>query len=354
MDAEQAAYNAEKLALVEKLLEKYKASAAENQAAIEQFDALKRQNAELLDQMSGLNLTAQSYQAKVKDLEEKLSAAGKADPAAMQQTQQLKARYQEAVKQVGSLESEVEKLEQENKNYSGQISDLKVAQENAMNSRPTDSNELETKLTELAGRNQQLTEGNQALERKNQQLSEDYSTLNGQYRDLSNQQQLAIKNNQRLSDQIAELNVSNNDFKPGEVSEVAAINAETPATPVAPTVDVSPYETKIAQLSRKNRQLVESNSDFKDENRSLSRQLASLKKPSNTAAVSENVTTPAVASLPSTLPAVATSTAADGTKSRWGVLTWLLPFLGIGLAIAFFVIVKEELHRPATATNRNK
>ena len=44
IDAEQAAYNAEKLALVEKLLEKYKASAVENQDAIEQLESLKLEN----------------------------------------------------------------------------------------------------------------------------------------------------------------------------------------------------------------------------------------------------------------------------------------------------------------------
>jgi len=36
--------------------------------------------------------------------------------------------------------------------------------------------------------------------------------------------------------------------------------------------------------------------------------------------------------------------------SKYGTLGWLIPFLVLGLGIAFFVIAREELHRPPTAS----
>ena len=346
--AEQAAYNAEKLALVEKLLEKYKLTAAENQGALEQLNSLKQQNVELLQRMSELDKTSKSFQTEVLVLQKELAAAGQSKPEGMQEADQLKAKYEGVVRQVSELESQVKSLSDDKANYLQQISNLKAGQKNVLNLEPAKGNQAE-----LAEKNQQLTADNLALGNKNMQLNQEYLTLKDQYRDLSQQQQLARSDNRMLSDRMAELKSS---FNGGQVSDVAEIDPRAtepvPSSALAqPSVDLSAYETKISQLTRKNRQLSESNADFKRENRTLSRQVSSVKNQRGQETRLVDSSAIASASLPTGLStAAATDT---GEKGGWGVFAWLIPFLAIGLGIAFFVIIKEELHRPpATAIDR--
>jgi len=65
IDAETANFNAEKLAVVEKLLEKYKALAAENQDMPAKLELLKQENTQLSDRMGELNQTNNQYQTEV-------------------------------------------------------------------------------------------------------------------------------------------------------------------------------------------------------------------------------------------------------------------------------------------------
>ena len=343
LDAEQAAYNAQKLVLVEKLLEKYKASTAENERALQQLEPLKQQNSELNQRLGELNRATQSYQGEIDNLKSKLSATKEPSPQAKRETQLLEASYQSAINQVKSLESERQKLTGEIENYRGQIASLKAAQEPATNSMPAENNQAE-----LAQEKRRLSANLQALEQKNQQLGQQYSKLEGQYQDLNRQQQRTLADNHRLNNRVAEFS-ANNDFNTDQVTDVAAINAAPPnqfavSTVAEPLVDVSSYETTISQLTLKNRQLSESNSDLNNENRSLSDQVASIEN-QRVQEASTDASVIATASLPTALPA-----AADATKSEggWSILTWLIPFFAIGLGIAFFVIMKEELHRPST------
>ena len=349
LDAEEAAYNAEKLLLVEQLLEKYKTSAVENQrVALQKLETLTRENGELRKRMGEFNQTNESYQTKILKLEKKLSAVSAPDTTTLQEAQQLKTNNQQLANQVRNLDAEVQSLSDDNKNYRDQISNLKAAQEQAMNLKPAENNQLESNESELTEKNQQLAQDNGELQQANRRLSQDYSTLKGQYQQLSQQQQLAIAENQKLSDRITKLKVTNNNFDTVKPAAVSSITASAPAEAVAqPKFDTSPYETKISQLTRKNQQLSEINSDFKNENRSLSRELASLKNQSVAETTGAKGSTLVSASLP-VVPAAGTL-AVD--KGGWGILAWLIPFLAIGLGIAFFVIIKEELQRkPSNAT----
>ena len=353
IDADQAAYNAEKLALVEKLLEKYKIAAAANRGVVEQLESLKQEKTQLLSKMSELNQATTDYQTEVASLKEQLSAAEQLSPAVTRQAEQLQANYQQAINQVTDLESKIKQLEDENSSSLAQIASLEAAQKKAMSSIPLESNQ-----TELIQENQQLVAGNQALEQKNRRLSEEHSELEGRLRDLIQQQQLATDNNKTLNNKIAELQASNNSFDAGRVPEVAAINADTAGSPPTaerplPPVDLSSYEAEISQLTRSNRQLSEANTGFKDKNRSLNRQLASLESQSNDQALADKASVIAATALPAVLPKTANSAALVESNTGWGILTWLIPFLAIGLGIAFFVIVKEELDRPSAEAKKS-
>ena len=343
LDAEQAAYNAEKLALVEKLLDRYKASAAENQKAIEQLQSLKQENSQLVTRMGRLSQATESYQTQILALEEKLLTLNKPNPATIRETEKLKADYQGVINQVNDLESKVQRLSGENKDYQGQIASLKSAQERTMNSMP-----IESAQAELAKQNRRLTKDNEALKLKFRENINEYTTIQQEYQTLNQQKQRLADDNQRLSSQIAKFSVADNSFNSGRVSEVDSIDANTSTVPPEPveaqsTVDVSSYETEISQLTRKNRQLTETNSEFENKNRSLNRQLVDLKGQGDIKLASESNPPSASTAVP-ILPATATTVA--GGKGKWGVLVWLIPFLALGLGIAFFVIMREELHRP--------
>jgi len=360
LDAEQAAYNAEKLALVEKLLEKYKATAAENQDAIERLGSMKQENEELRRRMGELDSSSKSYQSKILTLEEKLAAAGKTNPAAMQETEQLKASYQGVVNQVRNLEAEVKRLTADENSRGQQLLNLQsmnmklkgeveAAQKQAMSAVPADGNQAE--LAELAEQNQQLTTDNEKLEIKLRAAVEEYTKQQADNQDLSQKSQALQDSNQGLRGQIARLS---NSLGAGQGSGVVANNlvSSNPIPEAAPAqIDVSSYETEISQLTTKNRQLSERNSEFEDENRALSRQLLSLENQAGQEAVSSQ--SPAnVSAMPAVHPAVAG--VIEEKEGGWGLLAWLIPFLAIGLGVAFFVIIKEELHRkPAGAVDRS-
>ncbi|MDB2685629.1 hypothetical protein N9Y42_00255 [Mariniblastus sp.] len=341
-DAEQEAYTAEKLVLLEKLLEKYKATAADNENALKQLGSLKQENAELVKRMGEFDQTTKRYQTQVATLQEKLSASGEPDAATLQEAERLKANYQGAVNQVRELETKVKSLSGENQNYLNQITSLKAAQENALNSRP-DNSQLEMNQSKLVERNQQLVEDKQSLEQANQGLLE-------QNRELELKQRSAVTTIDELNGRIAKLNVDDDSsVDAGEVADVSKVAPIETETEVPASVEVPADESEVLLLTRKNRQLSESNADFKKQNRTLSRELATLKNQSGDPVEASSIT---AGSLPLAVSTADVDTT-EGTRG-WGVLAWLIPFLAIGLGIAFFVIIREELHRPPTAsTNRS-
>ena len=295
--------------------------------------------------MNELDQTAKLNQTTILSLEEKLKAARQPNSATIQQTEQLKVSYQNAIKQASDLQLKVQRLTGENKNYVAEIANL-----NAAKDRATNSMSLEGNQTQLTQKNQELTTDNQALEQKNQQLNKGYAELERKYQDLSQQQRLAIDDNQTLNDRITELKSANSDFDAGDVSNVASIDAGVTAPITAesqPSVDATAFEAKISQLTRKNRQLSDANSDFKNKNQLLNRRLTDLNNKDGSFAVNKNSPATVATALPNSLPTAVSSTAVSGSKRGWGILTWLIPFLAIGLAVAFFVIIKEELHRPS-------
>jgi len=134
------------------------------------------------------------------------------------------------------------------------------------------------------------------------------------------------------------------------ISDSGAVPAQVTSF-THPSVDVSAYESKIERLTRTNSQLTDSNDEFKGEVKSLNRKLADLEQRG-----SEAVTGQASALVTNVVPAVddVVSPPVVEGKGGWGTLGWLIPFLVIGLGVAFFVILKEEFQRPLAGKNERK
>ena len=173
---------------------------------------------------------------------------------------------------------------------------------------------------------------------------------------MGDEKQSLVQQNEANIERVSQLTASNEAY----VSEIAALNARevAPAVVEAPPVvepviepgdesitDVSSYESDISRLTRKNRALTESNSELEKHNRSLTRKLGKLEQQPIDLDRRE-----VVAESPALVKDAAVAGLPVVPKAGGSILSWLLPFLAIGLGIAFFVILREEIHRPPTTS----
>ena len=293
----------------------------------------------LVKRVDELDQANENIEATVVELRERLAKSNEQGQGDMQETEQLRVKYRESLDQIKSFESQIGDLNAENQNYQVKISELNAAKE-AMSLQPEDNtqSELTEKIRILGDEKQTLMQENQSNLQQIQILSQEKQGLMEQ-----------LGESQVLTQRISELEASNESY----VSEIAALNAREMEAPVEPpavepeaelTTDVA--ESDIALLKRKNRMLSQSNSEFEKENRSLTRQLAEFEDQDVDLGAQREVSTGSlaiqdtpVASLPAVVPKVGGS-----------ILSWLLPFLAIGLGVAFFVIMREELHKSPTAS----
>jgi len=349
LEAEKAAYREAQLE-VKKLAEKNAALIRQNEGAMANFKSLEKENQLLTQKVGVLGEANDRFQETVGKLRKKLAAAGQ-DSGGMQDVEKMKK----------NLKTQVETLSSENESFRTKITsltaDLAAAQEKAMQAKPDDGNEA--KLQQLTEDKRVLTEDKRVLIEEKRILNQNHQQLTQEYQTLNEKNQSVLSNNQTLSAQIAELSSSNQGYQSdiaslqAKASELSGqLSAEETVEPMAaqPTVDVGAFQSKINQLTRKNRQLAQSNADFEERNKSLGLQLASLQGQSaevdtpvtgtiDTVDVAEGIQGTLAAAVPAAVPA-----AGDG----YGIMTWMIPFLVLGLGIAFFVIVREELHRPST------
>lgn len=330
--AEQAALSSEKIEVLEKLLEKYKAIATEKQNDSQALVLLKQNNADLTEQMSALTQANDQALKQVQMLEKQL-AANKQNPDKMRTVGQLEDSLRSAVAQVNELKQQVETLSIDNEKLLANQSD---------------KTELVKKNQQLAGDNEKLNQRNEALTQTSEQLTQKHAVLETKYQELKRKTQDDV---QSLEERIAKLNVSNENY----AAQIATFDSATSAPVQATGFSVSnaelpAFEARISRLSQQNRQLAKSNTDFKNENQSLTRQFANLKK-QHDAAANSSASNP-ISSAQAPVATLVAPNSSNETNESWGILAWLIPFLVIGLGIAFFVIIKEELHRPPAKTEQ--
>lgn len=370
--AEQATLDAERIRVLEKLLEKYKADAAQVQGApTVELETLKQKNADLLKEVESQrdlaersaftqkerimelsNLVEQmktqysQSETKIQALEKEIATAGMQDSAGKESVKTLEA-------QVSDLQLKVQTLSGENKIYAEQLANSKTALKTAMESQPDENEKMELvqRSQKLANENQELMQNQEAAKLEINKLKGKLTEVLEQYQVTHKKQVLMEGVNQKLQAKIAELSSDDS-----TISKIALVGDSVP-TPVQatsftqPSIDVSSYESKTAQLTRKNRQLVDNNADLQSEIKSLNRELTGLKQQGSE--VTGSASSSLVSNSVPVMDKVASLQAVD-KKGGWGILGWLIPFLAIGLGVAFFVILKEEFQRPLAGNSQRK
>lgn len=183
---EQAALNTEKIEVLEKLLEKYKAIATEKQNDSQALVLLKQNNADLTEQMSALTQANDQALKQVQMLEKQL-AANKQNPDKMRTVGQLEDSLRSAVAQVNELKQQVETLSIDNEKLLANQSD---------------KTELVKKNQQLAGDNEKLNQRNEALTQTSEQLTQKHAVLEKKHQELKRKTQDDV---QSLEERIAKL-----------------------------------------------------------------------------------------------------------------------------------------------------
>jgi len=340
--AKQATLDAERIRVLEKLLEKYKSLAGQGSSA--GLNGLKQKNADLLKELESQGEITRRNATIQQKKNTELNGL----------VEQLRTQYAQSATKVQTLEKQLAAAGK-------QLADSRAALKATMETQPSGNEEVE-----LRQQTQKLAAENQELVRKQEVSSLKISDLRDKLEDALEMHQLTrekLVRTESSSQQpnskslgIDEIAVSGPGVNDSSITEIDLVgdsgSASVQATSFAqPSVNIASYESKIAQLTHKNRQLADSNAEFDSEVKSLNRELASLKNQGR------EVTSQASASLVSnTVPAgnaVAPSPVAS-RKTGWGILGWLIPFLVIGLGVAFFVILKEEFQRPLAGQGDRK
>jgi len=215
--AEQAALSSEKIEVLEKLLEKYKAIATEKQNDSQALVLLKQNNADLTEQMSALTQANDQALKQVQMLEKQL-AANKQNPDKMRTVGQLEDSLRSAVAQVNELKQQVETLSIDNEKLLANQSDK----------------------TELV---------------KSEQLTQKHAVLETKYQELKRKTQDDV---QSLEERIAKLNVSNENYAAQIATFDSATSAPVQATGFSVSNAIQTSKTKInhslvsSQISRSN------------------------------------------------------------------------------------------------------
>lgn len=246
--------------------------------------------------------------------------------------------------QVGDLEVKLQASADENKGYAQQLADAKAAA-SQLQLGDSEKATLVQQVRELNNTNLGLTQSAESLKQSRDELNDKLSKLEAGYQELGLQRKQAMDDNQKLQGRIAELNASAQSSSEGNVTGIASA-VDAPPAPVQAigftetAVDVSSFESKIASLTRENEQLARINADFKNQNQSQ----ASPEEPAREVAVSDEWVATGAVEAPAVVAAMTPNV--TGKKGGWGTWVWLVPFLAIGLGIAFFVILREEFQRP--------
>ena len=164
--------------------------------------------------------------------------------------------------------------------------------------------------------------------------TEEFNALKAE-RDELVQQVAFLRSNQNTNTEI--VGAPEPDLEPTPV--VSAVSEEGPSLETQAMVD---------GLKRENRKLKSSISGFEDRNRSLQSELDTLETENQSLLASneaeedsdsEDEDAGLINGL--ALPSIG----ADGDSGDYNISYWILPFLLLGLGIAFYVVLREEFHK---------
>lgn len=235
----------------------------------------------------------------------------------------------------------------------------------ALDSRTTElqnvTAELEAKTGQLMANSEQLNELNsrlKPLQDDNQKLNAEISRLNG----LNSNAEMGV---QKLNETIASLTGERTELRnkiadlesaPGLLEPAGTLEVADPVETVKTVTQNDPkLLARVDSLSQENGRLKSAVSKAEELNRSLRSELDDLEDDNRTLLANnvEQETERVVVDEEETdsssqlaLPTI--GEASDEGSGAYNISYWILPFLLLGLGIAFYVVLREEFHKRPT------
>ena len=271
-----------------------------NEAKIEIVEL--RKNLEASDSakpdMSGLNATLQQRQNELNE---------------------ISARYEQAFKQNETLANQVKSLTKENSGFRSELARLRL----------NGGADMKNLQAELTGKSNRLNE-----------LEQEYGAIKAESERLQGLAETVNTENVRLTQQIENLSSSHEQLEAQLHSNLsAAKSVSTPAKMTNENMTSKFVSSQRSELTAENRHLLALNEETETENELLSQRIVDLEGTIDELSIKNKG---AEASVSATVASVSGLGELDSGESKFSIMYWLIPFLGIGLATALYVFLTEE------------
>lgn len=297
-------------------IQQQKDQIAELESQIAQLNALQREAAKQNEAMSGQIKILSDENSGLNTELANLRSAGSAD------TQKLQ----------NELSAQIKTLTDENSSLNAELANLRSAG-------GPDTQKLQTELAEKSARLNELQQTFGTVKSESQRLQNLAETANAENAKITQRLNHLSSENEQLQTQLRTA-LSNAQATPAPAPVVKAPTPAVVKTPVTSTTShfVSNRRSEAANVKAENRQLLASAEQSQKENELLKRRILELESSSQGQAIEKNdrqQTAGAALSLEYLVPS-------DSGESKFAIMRWLLPFLGIGLAIGLYVFLTEE------------
>ena len=326
------------------------ASGTDYNALVKQNQELKKRVAEDAKKLNQLNLSNDRLEQRVQEvdnalntatnefneakieiveLRKNLEASDSAKPdmsglnATLQQRQnelnEISARYEQAFKQNETLANQVKSLTKENSGFRSELDRLRL----------NGGADMKNLQAELTGKSNRLNE-----------LEQEYGAIKAESERLQGLAETVNTENVRLTQQIENLSSSHEQLEAQLHSNLsAAKSVSTPAKMTNENMTSKFVSSQRSELTAENRHLLALNEETETENELLSQRIVDLEGTIDELSIKNKG---AEASASATVASVSGLGELDSGESKFSIMYWLIPFLGIGLATALYVFLTEE------------
>ena len=253
---------------------------------------------------------------------------------------QLGANYQKAVQLNESLTSQVKSLSDESSNLKAQLSN--------QGAKGTDANQLQSNLmntsdalNELKQRNEAMTADYNRVQGLYESTNADNATLNQRNGELSSENELLAaqlreyQNGGTLDGHLEDAQTPLAENRISRVSERRDLNMKTGLA--------ADHGLAVSNLKRKNQRLLGLNEKAKQQNKLLNRRIAELEGTVNELTIDNKDRDVATIGIASDFDGVLSNSKQAGSSTgKYNIMSWLIPFLAIGLFVGLYVFLTEE------------
>ena len=269
-----------------------------------------------------------------------------------QEIQQLSANYQQAVQQNKVLTGQIETLNDESSKLKAQLSQLsqRIKPDDSQGEMGLELQQLQSNLTTTSTALNDVRQQNEAMTSEYNRLQGLYESGNADNAKLSQRIDELSSENQRFAARLSEYTnaedvsaIADDNFVEDAQTSIAASRISTNRDVDTKTSLTADRGLAVSGLKRKNRQLLSLNEQAKQKNELLKRRISELEGTVNELSIDNDDRKSATTGLASNFVGVLSdSDQVDALTGKYNIMSWLIPFLGIGLTIGLYVFLTEE------------